>query len=107
LSDLRPSIAAALRAFGLPAVVTPPGGDPVETVAVWLPPRTPEYPTGAEYRRAEPLRVLALPLAGLPQVPRGTVVTVAEYQGGTASDWKTDETDRLDFDHYRAVVVPA
>jgi hypothetical protein len=106
VSDLRPSIDAALGAFALDAVVTPPDQEAVETVAFWLPPTTIQPPTGSEFRRAELRRVLVLPLVGLPEVPRGTVVAVAEFDGGDVREWKIDEAERLDFDHYRAVVVP-
>jgi hypothetical protein len=105
VSDLRPPIGIALDAFGVDATVTPPGADAVETRAIWLPSTTVE--TGEELRRAEPRRVLALPLEGLPEVPRGTVVTVPEFEGADPSDWKVDAAERIDFDHYRAVVMPA
>ena len=107
MADLRPPLALALDAFALDAVVTPPSGPAVQTRAIWLPPVTVEYPSGSEFRRAESRRVLALPLEGLPQVPRGTVVTVPESEGAPTADWKIDEAERVDFDHYRAVVVPA
>lgn len=105
--DLRPSIESALGAFALDARVVPPDGPAVETRAFWLPPITEDYPTAGDQRRAEPRRRLVIPLDGVSQVPRGTVVTVPEYEGADASDWKVDEADRLDHDHYRLVVVPA
>ncbi|KKM71001.1 hypothetical protein LCGC14_1434940 [marine sediment metagenome] len=105
--DLRPPLKAALDAFGLPATVTPPGGPTVQTTAVWLPPVTVDQPTTSDLRRAEPRRVLALPLAEAPQVPRDTVVSVPEHKGAVAADWKVDEAERIDFDHWRMMVVPA
>lgn len=104
--DLRPPLGAALNAFGLSAVVTPPAGLPVSTTAFWLPPTTEEVPVGGEFRRAEPRRVLVLPRVDVPQVPRGTVVTVAEEEGGAASDWRVDSMEGLSHDHHRVVVVP-
>ena len=105
--DLRPSIEAALAAFALEAVMTPPGGPAVEARAIWLPSTTVEYPTGSEYRRAEMRRVIALTLDGVSLIPRDTIVTAPEYSGAVAVDWKVDESERVDFDHWRVVVVPA
>lgn len=105
MTDIRPSFEAFLDAFGVGAVVSPPDCPAVETRAFWIPPSTAEV--GAELRRAEPRRVLALPLDGLPEVPRGTLVTMPEYDGAEPADWKIDSAERVDFDHYRAVVVPA
>jgi len=73
---------------------------------VWLPPVTVDYPTGQDYRRAEPKRLLALAASEVPQVPRGTLVVVAEEDGGPLVAWTVDETERIDFDHHRLLVVP-
>jgi hypothetical protein len=104
--DRRPQIDAALAAFGLPAVVTVPAGLPVETEAFWLAPSTEQVPAGTDFRRAEMQRVLVLPLTDVPQVPRGTIVNIAPFQGGAPADWEVDSFERLDSDHYRVVVVP-
>ncbi len=107
MTDLRPTIESALDAFsGLGAVVTPPGGAAVETRAFWLSAVTVDYPTDADQRRAEPRRRLVIPLDGVTQIPRGTTVTVPEYEGAVARTWKVDEAERIDHDHYRLVVVP-
>ena len=107
MADLRPSFESALAAFGLAAVVTLPDGGPVATRAMWLPTDTVNRPAGSDYRRAEVWRVLALPSDDVPQVPRGTVVSVPESEGGESADWSVDEAERIDFDHHRVVVVPA
>ena len=106
MSDIRPALQSALDAFGLPATVTVPDGAPVTTTAFWLPSVTVSVPVGAEYQREEQKRRIALPLAGLDAMPRGTVVVVAEYLGATPTSWRVDEAERIDFDHYRATVVP-
>lgn len=105
--DLRPSFEAALDAFSLPAVVTPPHLPSVTTRAFWLPSTTVEVPAGADLRRAERRRVLALPLADVPQIVRNTVVEMAESEDEAAAEWRVDSVDRMDGDHYRVVVVPA
>jgi hypothetical protein len=107
MGDLRPEFAAALRAFGLDAVVTLPDASTVEAEVFWLPPRTVEVPSGS-HRRAEVQRVLVIPLSDdLTEVPRGAEVTVAEVRGGADRDWRVDATIHADVDHVRVLVVPA
>lgn len=106
MSDLRPPFVAALDAFGVAATVTVPDGEPVETRVLWQPPITEEYPTGSDHRRATPRRRMAIPLADVPNVPRGTVILAPEVQGDTAVEWSVDETERVDSDHHRVVVIP-
>lgn len=105
--DLRPSFTVALDAFGQSATVTPPGGSPVPTRVVWLPPVTTELPAGGALQRAEPLRVIGVAKADVPQVPRGTLIAAAELPGGPVQTWKVDGFERVDPDHHRVVVVPA
>lgn len=106
MSDLRPPFAAALRAFGVAATVTLPDGDPVETRVLWQPPVTEEYPTGSDHRRATPRRRMSIGADDVPNVPRGTIINAAEVRGRAAADWKVDETERVDNDHHRVVVLP-
>ncbi len=107
MSDLRPPLVAALDAFGVAATVAVPDGDPVETRILWQPPVTEEYPTGTEYRRATPRRRMAISLADVPKVPRGTVIIAPETTGGAEARWSVDETERVDGDHHRVIVVSA
>ncbi len=74
---------------------------------MWLPPITVDHPGDGLQQRAEPWRRLAIPLSSVPQVPRGTVVAVPEYKGAAVANWKVDDADRLDHDHYRMTVLPA
>ena len=107
--DLRPPLEAAQDAFApdAPAVVTVPGSDPVEVPGVfWLPEATVEVPAGGGMQRAEVQRVLVLPLATLPQVPRGTLVEMPAADGLDAATWRVDSAERHGFDHYRAMVLP-
>ena len=108
MSDARPPISAALRAFGLPGQVTPPGEDAYEATVIWLPPVTADQPTGREFGRAEPRRVLALYVEnGVTSLPIGTVVVAAEFLGTQAASWKVDQAERIDPEHWRMTVVPA
>lgn len=106
--DLRPPIASALVAFGVDAIVAPPGETPVSVTALWLAPDTVEVPVGGSGPpRREQRRIVALRLSDVPQVPRGTIISASEYKGGASQDWKVDSTERLDYDHVRVLVVPA
>jgi hypothetical protein len=105
--DLRPSFASVVEAFGLPAVVTlPDAEESIETDAVWLPSTTEEVPASNSISRAEEKRVLCLSKADVPQVPRGTLVAVAEYDGGDVLDWIVDAVERVEFDNARLIVLP-
>jgi hypothetical protein len=106
--DARPLLDAALAAFGLPAIVTPPDSSPVETTAFWLPPTAAEEPAGkvSSFQRTERHRLLVLDLRDVPEIPRGTVIEVAEYDGGDVLAWEVDSTVEADVDHHRVLVVP-
>lgn len=105
--DLRPEIDAALEAFGLEATVTVPDAEAVKATVFWLPSTAPDVPDGqAPFRRAEQRRELVLPVDDVPQVPRGTIITVAEYEGGTPRSWRVDAMEKPDYDHHRVIVVP-
>ena len=106
MSDLRPPFVAALDAFGVAATVTLPDGDPVVTRVLWQPPVTEDYPTGSEHRRATPKRRMAIPTSDVPHLPRLTLIVAAEVLGLTPLEWVVDETERVDNDHHRVVVLP-
>lgn len=107
MTDLRPSIETPLDAWGFDVTVAAPGGLPVETRAFWLPTSTPQTPAAAAFRRAEPRRVLVVPVEGLSDgLPRESVILAPEYDGATAINWKVDSTERVDADHWRVSVVP-
>ena len=107
MTDRRPPIAAAIRAFGFTAQVYLPGElTPVSTGAFWLSPRTGEQPAGEAFARAEPTRTLVLPLSAVGAVPRGTVVVCPEFEGEPASSWRVEQSTRVDYDHHRCTVIP-
>lgn len=78
----------------------------METRVLWQPPVTEEYPTGSDHRRATPRRRMSIGADDVPNVPRGTIINAAEVRGRAAADWKVDETERVDNDHHRVVVLP-
>lgn len=90
---------------GVPAVVTPPGADAVETRIIWAERTTLEIPVGGESLRREPRRVMAIRRDDIDQVPRGTIVAVTEHLRTDPMFWKVDSTDRIEPDHIRVVVV--
>lgn len=110
MTDARPSLAAALRAFGLPATVTLPGEEPVATAAIWLPP-VPVEIAGVLVQTDHPQRALALPRAGLasiePERLRGTIVNVAESEGAPPSSWLIEARISVGVDEVRVVVIPS
>ena len=80
MSDLRPPLSAALDAFGLDAVVTPPLGDPVETRVIW---RANDSAEGLELLRTmSPLGRLGTP---------DEVAAVVAFVAGPDGGWLTGQ----------------
>ena len=74
--------------------------------AAWL--TTPQLtPLGAGFQASAPQRVLVIPRAALPTLPKSTTVTAPEYQGGPSRSWVVDSLESVEYDHFRAVMVPA
>jgi hypothetical protein len=103
--DLRVPFTTALDAFSVPAVVTPPEGTPIETRGIWVSPTTENRPGSIDLKRREPTRILALPLADVPSVPRGTAIVAPEMDGLEARRWRVEGFDRLEVDHVRVIVA--
>lgn len=95
----------AMSFQGVDATVTVPNGDPVETRAIWTQPVSELMPVGHDFQRREPRRVLALARSAVPQLPRGTLIVAAEYEGATPRSWKVDAIERMDADQVRAIVL--
>jgi hypothetical protein len=108
MADLRPDIGAALAVFGLPATVTVPGGDPVATTAIWLPP-LPVETVGVFTSTDKPQPRLSVPRSafGGTSVPRGTRVDLAEVEGGPVLSWTVESVDAELVDEVRLIVIPA
>ncbi len=106
MSDLRPPLGAALAAFGLPATVTLPGEEPVDTTAIWLGPVLVEV-EGVLVQTSGPQAVLALPRTDVPTVPRGTLIEAAEIDGGPVRSWSVEAVHAMTVDEVRLIVIPA
>ena len=106
MSDLRPDLGVALAVFGLPATVTVPGGQPVATTVIWLPPVSVET-VGVLAPTDRPQAVLALPRSALPVVPRGTLIEVPELEGGSVRSWTVEAVLGITVDEVRVLVIPA
>lgn len=91
---------------GVPASITVPGGDPVETRIIWLTPVPTDAPEGSTFRREEPRRALAIRRDEVPEIPRGTVIEVTEHNQTTPDAWVVDSVDRVEQEHVRVLVVP-
>lgn len=105
MADLRPSLTPALAAFGLAATVTPPGGSPVATTVIWLPPVAVDTP-GVLQPTNTPQPVLALPRADVPTVARGTLIDAPETVGGTSKTWIVEAILGQTSDETRVLVIP-
>jgi hypothetical protein len=88
MADLRPSLAPLLRAFGVAATVTPPGGAPIATTVIALAGGDAEYPAGGELTVTEHHRVLAVRRDEVPTTPSGTVIVLLE--GADAGSYIVD-----------------
>lgn len=96
----------ATHGVPVPAVVTPPGVDPVETRIIWSDREAAQIPAEGAFRRAEARRLMSIRRDEVPQVPRGTLVAVTEHLLDEPSLWRVDATERSESDHFRVVVVP-
>lgn len=109
MGDLRPSMASALSAFGLPVILTRPTPDntPVTTTGIWLPPLQEERMFGTDFQRRDPRAVMAVArTASLTNAPRGTLVTAPELDGGPPLTWRVDGYDTpVEVDHMRLILI--
>jgi hypothetical protein len=97
-----------LSAFGVPVTVTRPAPDDtaITTTGIWVTPSTEDVPSGAEFSRRDPRRVLALSRTAVPTCPRGTRIDAPEEQAAdTVLEWRVEGLDRQEGEHVRVVVV--
>lgn len=109
MGDRRPSMAAALSAFGVPATVTrlAPDDSPVSTCGIWMSPRVEQEPFGSDFQKIGARKVFALQRSALlPNAPRGTAIVAAEFDGGDVKSWRVDGYDGpLQPDSMRLILV--
>jgi len=99
-------MSAALEAFGVPAVVTRPAPDntPISTTVIWVSPQE-ATPSGSDFGRRDPRRVLIIPRSAVPTLPRATTIVAAEESGGVSKTWTIEEFDRaIEPDCWRVIV---
>ncbi|MDP3720770.1 MAG: hypothetical protein Q8T13_23660 [Acidobacteriota bacterium] len=110
MADARVSMAAIMRAFGVPAVVTrptPADTTPIETTVTWVNASTDGNPVGFDLSRSEHMKLMVLRRDKVPTVPKGTLVSAPEQAGEAAKLWKVDSTIGIEFDQTRVLVVEA
>lgn len=106
-SDYRVAVDPLFDAFGVPVTVTRPAPDqtPITTVGVWVQPLTEDNRIGTDASRREPRKVLALMRAVVPPpLPRNTVITAPEIDGGPVLTWQVDGLERVEADLWRVLV---
>lgn len=109
LSSLRTLVSAtAFETLGVDATITRPHPDnaPITTRIVWMSPLRDDYPAGADFHRREAVRALAVRRDEVPTVPRGTIVTAPDPEGGALRRWRVEAPDRVDTATVRVIVVP-
>ena len=107
-------VASNFSAFSVPATVTRPFPDdtPIMTTAIWCTPGNSTQvfmdsgPASFDMQRREKHRVVALMVADVQTVPRGTRIDAAESNGGPVQAWRVDGTEYADAFHRRLNVVP-
>lgn len=111
MADARVPLGLAIDAFGVPVTVTRPDPDtsPVTTTGVWLAPLLDEgLPAGSDLQRREPRRVMAIARTSvLTSMKRNTLISAPEQLDGPTILWRVDSLDRVEFDHWRVVLVVA
>jgi hypothetical protein len=93
----------------VPATVARPAPDdaPIATRGIWVTsPLEESRAYGQDFQRRDPRRVFVMPKSAVPTLPRGTIVTAAEVEGGTSKTWRVDGLDALDVpEQWRAIVI--
>ena len=111
--DIRPPMSAATAAFGVsitatrPLTVTRPLPVAIATSGVWVSSLFDDQSFGKELTRAEPRKVMAIPVsASLAEIPRGTKIVAPEMGGEANKDWIVDGLEKTAVDEIRVVLVP-
>lgn len=101
-----------LAVHGVPATVTRPAPNdtPIDTSVIWLTPglsqpTTDAVPSESGLQRREVQRVLAVSLAVVPELPRGTLIEAPEPSSETVRTWMVDGTELADSEQRRVFVT--
>src|SRR6185369_6164730 len=96
--------------IGVDITITRPVPDdtPIAAIGIWMDqPPDESRPIGTDFQRREPRRLMAIiRTASLTSLPRGTVISAPELQGGTPNDWRMDGFSRpAEVDEFRVHLV--
>jgi hypothetical protein len=93
---------------GVAATLTLPNQDPVDTTVIWqATPLEEDRPTGTDFQRREPRRVLSLPRGVSSSLPRGSIIEAPDAFGGPVKAWRVDGLAAGDTSVWRVIVVQA
>lgn len=95
-----------LQPRSVPATITPPSADPIETRIIWLAPITNDVPAGFDHTYAEARRVVAIAKSDLSAVPLKTRIDAPEHPGDEIRIWRVDGIERYEPDHTRVMLIP-
>jgi hypothetical protein len=98
--------------YGVPATITRPFPDdtPIESAVIWLTPGltrpfTDPLPLDQRLQRRDVERIVAIRVADVPTVPKGTRIDAAEPIGGVSRAWRVDSVEHVDSEQFRVHVV--
>jgi len=106
LLDLRPELTSSFAAFGVPAIVTPFGGEAIETTVIWPAPPSMVLEANADPSVADQRARVALRRDEVPDLPSGSTILAPPLRGGTPRLFIVDrvEDERQDPEVWQAVV---
>lgn len=90
---------------GVPATVTVPDGEPVETRIIWYSTGQEPSPQGTQLQYQDQRRGMAIRRDDVPQVPRETVIEVTEPNREHPVAWRVDSIEGVYPEHTRVLVV--
>lgn len=92
--------------LGEAATVTPPYKAAISTTVIWMRNLEEEQPVGGARGRRESRRLIAIQRADVIEVPRGTLISAPDPEGGAAKEWQVDDLDSTHWGYFVAIVVP-
>lgn len=107
--DLRVAFGVAMASFGVPVTVRrpAPSATPIDTSGVWVMPVSEDLPPTMSVQRVSSKRVLWLPKADVPTVPRGTTIDAPISLGAPVQAWVVDGLNREEHDAWAVIVREA